>query len=198
MAQCPSVSYDNFIVNRPDTDMSYIVPLDIKGSICHFVKWQIHPFTSKVIDFFSESNVFKINARFLSIRLQCSWAVGPCKIQPRHLKILEKSILVGTLQRAAAKHGSAHPSPPHAVTRTTRLQWAIYRHRRLGSARDSELGRQRWIKATSRHCRRPDDGPTKSWRRPDGCPTTVRRRPDGRPKAAQRRPDGDRNVGWRF
>ena len=25
----------------------YIVPLDMKGCICHFVKWQIHPFISK-------------------------------------------------------------------------------------------------------------------------------------------------------
>ena len=25
----------------------YIVPLDMKGCICHFTKWQIHPFISK-------------------------------------------------------------------------------------------------------------------------------------------------------
>ena len=25
----------------------HIVPLDMKGCICHFAKWQIHPFISK-------------------------------------------------------------------------------------------------------------------------------------------------------
>ena len=25
----------------------FVIPLDIKGCICHFVKWQIHPFKSK-------------------------------------------------------------------------------------------------------------------------------------------------------
>ena len=28
--------------------MAYFVPLDKKGCICHFTKWQIHPFISKV------------------------------------------------------------------------------------------------------------------------------------------------------
>ena len=32
----------------------YIVPLDMKGCICHFVKWQIHPFISKGTIWFLE------------------------------------------------------------------------------------------------------------------------------------------------
>ena len=29
-----------------------VVPLDMKGCICHFTKWQIHPFISKVARYF--------------------------------------------------------------------------------------------------------------------------------------------------
>ena len=30
------------------TNWTFIVPLEMKGCICHFTKWQIHPFISKV------------------------------------------------------------------------------------------------------------------------------------------------------
>ena len=33
---------------RHEISVNNIVPLDIKRCICHFVKWQIHPFISKV------------------------------------------------------------------------------------------------------------------------------------------------------
>ena len=29
-------------------EIEILVPLDMKGSICHFIKWQIHPFISCV------------------------------------------------------------------------------------------------------------------------------------------------------
>ena len=32
----------------------YLVPLDMKGCICHLVKWQIHPFMSKVTIYWSD------------------------------------------------------------------------------------------------------------------------------------------------
>ena len=40
---------------------AYNVPLDMKGCICHFVKWQIHPFISKeAINPYSAELVFYV------------------------------------------------------------------------------------------------------------------------------------------
>ena len=35
------------MTNTHTTEDLQIVPLDIKGCICHFTKWQMHPFISK-------------------------------------------------------------------------------------------------------------------------------------------------------
>ena len=34
----------------PPPPGAQVVPLDMKGCICHFAKWQIHPPISKVAD----------------------------------------------------------------------------------------------------------------------------------------------------
>ena len=36
-----------FVGNLDEELSQHNVPLDMKGSICHFAKWQIHPFISK-------------------------------------------------------------------------------------------------------------------------------------------------------
>ena len=51
--------------------LTHIVPLDMEGCICHFVKWQMHPFISKgkaLYRYISE-NLLKINQIFIPIGL---------------------------------------------------------------------------------------------------------------------------------
>ena len=36
-----------------------LVPLDMKGCICHFVKWQMHPFISKKTSYSDDEEVRK-------------------------------------------------------------------------------------------------------------------------------------------
>ena len=40
----------------------YLVSLDMKGCICHFVKWQIHPFISKGTIHNGASNIFRVGS----------------------------------------------------------------------------------------------------------------------------------------
>ena len=50
MISYPVVDRIDIRRNALDQDSKFATPppLDIKGCICHFTKWQIHPFISKV------------------------------------------------------------------------------------------------------------------------------------------------------
>ena len=61
----------------------YITPLDMKECICHFVKWQIHPFISK--DMNSCSQDLKRNKMSLKLTIQI--------ISSSHNSIWEMSVL---------------------------------------------------------------------------------------------------------
>ena len=45
---------------------THIVPLGMKGCICHFVKWQIHPFISK-------GSIYSLSSRLMKSRYILVW-----------------------------------------------------------------------------------------------------------------------------
>ena len=56
----------------------YIVPLDMKGCICHFIKWQIHPFISKGTTCHGlHRELSTPYFRYRLMRWQISWIMWP-------------------------------------------------------------------------------------------------------------------------
>ena len=63
---CENIWWERSPVNALQINSKNIVPLDMKGCICHFVKWQIHPFISKEIKYLADAG------RIMSVTLVSS------------------------------------------------------------------------------------------------------------------------------
>ena len=72
---------------------SYFVPLDMKGCICHYVKWQTHPFISKMI-ILSISVEFRSKHRGYSAMSRNIWRLQSGVVPLSFIQIVRKQYVM--------------------------------------------------------------------------------------------------------